>query len=491
MKRWAHQRAGCGAGNVLPAQLWRWALVSLACAGWVLLLLHRSKSPSILGRYSVEYVVLIVLSGCNVALLCWISFTTGGYQRLLANLAPQRLPISILPLVPVMVLLDFGLAMDPPRGSRIWATVALVAGMLIQVRAIDARVYGNIVVAISSLAIGVLLLEVVVVYVLAERHTPRTQAEFRRLMSSLGRERAPMPKPVNTLRILGLADSFGEHGGEANYHYQLEEMLRRDVSSGIDLVNVSLEGYEPRHELELLKFAMVYAPDIVLHGFFVGNDFSLATHDRYEIAGVSVVRYRDASPYRPGHFLLRGWGTNLFMLFDEQRRRRRELKEGLVQELGVYSASTFRRIQYDRLKTWGKRSTEPLAQMRQIFPVVDAIRATAEGGGARYVMVMHPDRTQVSLELAREIFAHFDVDPARYDLDQPQELLRSYCKQHDITCIDLLPVFRKNGLGESGYRLRDTHYNIRGNQVAAAAIADALKRQLLARRSGEAARDFR
>jgi hypothetical protein len=95
---------------------------------------------------------------------------------------------------------------------------------------------------------------------------------------------------------------------ERNYHYQLEEMLRRDVSSRSEVVNVALEGYE--------------------------------------IVGISVVRDWGTPRYRPRYFLLRAWGETAIMLFQKrQRRRLRELRDGFVEELGVYSASTFLQIQ--------------------------------------------------------------------------------------------------------------------------------------------------
>jgi hypothetical protein len=65
------------------------------------------------------------------------------------------------------------------------------------------------------------------------------------------------------------------------------------------------------------------------------------------------------------------------------------------------------------MTSWGKRGAEDLARMRQIFPVVDAIRATAEAGGARYMMMIHPDQTQMVLKLAGDIFSHTLVSTPR------------------------------------------------------------------------------
>jgi hypothetical protein len=70
--------------------------------------------------------------------------------------------------------------------------------------------------------------------------------------------------------------------------YLLAAALRREVSPTIQMVNVSVSGYEPQHELAIMRFAMAYAPDLVLHGFFVGNDFTLYGEDNYEYRGIRI-----------------------------------------------------------------------------------------------------------------------------------------------------------------------------------------------------------
>jgi acetyltransferase AlgX (SGNH hydrolase-like protein) len=151
-------------------------------------------------------------------------------------------------------------------------------------------------------------------------------------------------------------------------------------------------------------------------------------------------------------------------------RRRRELKLGVVDSGGTYSKSMYLKMQLDRMTTWAK-SKESVERMKDIFPVLDAIRSTAEENGASYVMVIHPDETQVNDQLRQEIISTFQVNEADYDFDLPQKLLRSYCEEKGILCLDLLPLFRAKAKDGDLYLLRDTHYSHAGNELAAASIA--------------------
>ena len=62
---------------------------------------------------------------------------------------------------------------------------------------------------------------------------------------------------------------------------------------------------------------------------------------------------------------------------------------------------------------------------------------------------------------------------SRYDLARPQNFLMNDCARDDIQCLDFLPIFKAHP--ESLYLLRDTHYNDRGNRLAATVIFEKLQ----------------
>jgi len=278
-----------------------------------------------------------------------------------------------------------------------------------------------------------------------------------------------------------LSDSFGTAGGKSsNYHYLVEDIIRQNVLPSVQMINVSVIGYHPLHELAILRLAMPYSPDLVLHGFFVGNDFWVEGEDVYQFRNIITTWHPGSFRYRPRNLLIRQWLGNAVVFLREQQRLRKEQSLAGGENVGTQSKSAFLKTQVVRLNEWGKRTDKDVARMKRVFPVLDAIRATAEAGGARYVMIIHPDETQVNAALRREIIATFQLNEHEYDFYLPQEVLRSYCADRGIPCLDLLPIFRAKARGGDLYLLHDSHYNRSGNELAAVSISQFLhERQLL------------
>lgn len=323
----------------------------------------------------------------------------------------------------------------------------------------------NVTLVVCSLVLVVILAELVLRFFLLETLTPKNRREFLQLMSTQWPQPIAVTKPKGTFRILGLADSFGVVGGaSANYHYLLEQTLRRQLSPGIQMVNVSVSGYEPRHELAILRFAMSYAPNLVLHGFFVGNDFTLYGEDNYQYRGIRIENEPGVSRYWPRHFFLADLIHNQMLRMRELRQIELEQKTGVVTEAGYQSRKFFLKMQLQRMIFLKKQSEN---EMKRVFPILDSIRNVAAKEGARYAMIIHPDNTQVDESLRRDLIKTFQIREQDYDFDFPQKLLASYCAASGILCLDLLPVLRAKAKQEALYTISDGHYNIAGNQLAA------------------------
>jgi len=95
--------------------------------------------------------------------------------------------------------------------------------------------------------------------------------------------------------------------------------------------------------------------------------------------------------------------------------------------------------------------------------------------GAKYVIVIHPDQSQVEVQLRRELAKTYGLDLKGYDFELPQRFLMNYCSSRAIPCLDLFPSFRARGSQGGLYLVRDTHYNHDGNKFAAALIAKFLR----------------
>ena len=451
---------------------------------FLLLLMRESDSTVVFGRYSVDYAVLITLFGLNVLLL-WIRTSHSSSVRLVERLNwPSILSLTIA-LFSIVFLFD----LFAPRSFSVWPAhlviFGLIAASLSQLDTLRSRSFVLPLFAMTGMAIvfAISAAECLMVFFLLKSVTPRTEREFLDLMRNpdyFGWTPWPEPiaeqKPPDTYRFIGLADSFGIWGGpESNYFRLLENLLQAGSSARVQLVNLSIDGYEPSHQLQSLRFGMRYSPDLVVHGFFVGNDFTLSDDRIYKFLGHRTRRPSDAVPYRPRDFLLRGWAETIRALAGERRRIERERQAGF--STGTFSKETFLAIQQFRLRTWGTPGDVNLRYLKSVFPLLDEIRRVAETGGARFVLVIHPDQTQVDEELRRELVTSFGLREQDFDFDLPQQVVLEYCAARRVTCLDLLPTFRDHADAGSLFLLRDTHYNDAGRRLAAATIRDFLARQ--------------
>jgi SGNH hydrolase-like domain, acetyltransferase AlgX len=363
-------------------------------------------------------------------------------------------------------------------GPAHWVILGLIATLLSQLEMSRTGSLNMPVLALAgiSLIIGVVAIECLLVLVLAQIVTPTTEREFLHLMRKsdhMGWVPWPQPiaeqKPAGTYRFIGLADSLGIWGGpESNYFRLLERLLQADGQ--VQLINLSIDGYEPSHQLRVLPFGMRYSPDLVVHGFFVGNDFTLSDHRIYKFLGFRTHRTRDDVWYRPRDFMLRAWTETVWRIAAETRAVAREKQTGI----STFSRETFLAMQHFRLNHWGRGGEANRRSLESVFPVLDEIRRIAESGGARYVLVIHPDQTQVDQKLRQELVASFGLRELDFDLDFPQRVMLEYCTTRRVTCLDLLPAFRAHALDGDLYLPRDTHYNEAGRRLAADGIRDFL-----------------
>ena len=99
------------------------------------------------------------------------------------------------------------------------------------------------------------------------------------------------------------------------------------------------------------------------------------------------------------------------------------------------------------------------AQLKWLFDL-------ARMSGADIALVIIPSMVQVSR--AQEPFlrrARFKIDQKMFSSTRPQRLLRSFCFDHKVMALDLLPFLKKHPNKQQLYWKKDDHLSQLGNQV--------------------------
>jgi hypothetical protein len=95
-----------------------------------------------------------------------------------------------------------------------------------------------------------------------------------------------------------------------------------------------------------------------------------------------------------------------------------------------------------------------------------------------WVLTLIPAEVQVDEAVRETVIQRLSLRSEEYDFDLPQLRLRQFAETHRIICLDLLPAMRAAHRPEGRlYIPNDTHWNKRGNRIAADTITTFLIEQ--------------
>ena len=310
----------------------------------------------------------------------------------------------------------------------------------------------------------------------------------------------PHNKSGDTFRILILSDSFNWAGGlEQNYTAKLERKLAEAFGpERVEVINAGYPGTHPGEYLQILKkFGLQYNPDLVVLGFFVGNDFFDASPWRRRIV---VGGTRTDIDLRIGKertlfgrllipqsrfylFLKEQWVT-----YEFQQLQQQALDEPATVQLPTPNAAQpqvptdttyadkYLAVEAARIQVanWDQASAfQP--NVDYVFEQLIAMRDLLAGRDTQFMIVAYPDEFQVNEALRQQVFAAYQFDPTPYQLDRPQGLLWQFSTDHDIEFHDMLPAFQAaHDAGQRLYIPNDAHWNEAGNELAAQYLFDIL-----------------
>ncbi|MEC9375196.1 MAG: SGNH/GDSL hydrolase family protein [Pseudomonadota bacterium] len=318
---------------------------------------------------------------------------------------------------------------------------------------------------------------------LGYRHRPLSSGTYPNFVpaeaNSLGfrDDEITLEKPSNTFRILMLGDSFtvGANVEQSNAYPQvLERLLNIENTNPIEVVNAAVGGYEPFHYAEFVdNYADKYNPDMLLLGFFVGNDAYNAVHSfkqtRTAVLGRRVNRYQG----KGWPILIKVWAYENLHVFRAVVNTGPKGMQFEREECNDFS-KVYLAVQEKRITNHlANPGIEKKDLLKSNINQLERIQKYAKARDIPFMIVLLPDETQLNSALQEKLILESNRD--QYDFDMPQKTLRDNFDRLQIINLDLIDDFRKDS---RCLYMNDTHWITEGHRLA----AEVIQKELLARK---------
>ena len=278
----------------------------------------------------------------------------------------------------------------------------------------------------------------------------------------------PRSDATGSVRIVALGDSFayGIVGYEKNFLTRLETKLDARVGRSVEVVNLGLPGLHPSAYLQMLEEeGTALHPDLVLVCLFAGNDF---------------LQVAAATPFDARNWRLVGFVRRVARYAAERARTRDPGTAAVAApKRSLAQPGTFSEPAYLKLATsyvpFLRRERDASVQRGydDMLAVVDEIIARA--APTPVAVAVLPTELQVNPQLRASVLSHLQLRERDLDLDIPARETRAHLEARGVAVIDLLPALAAAERDASTYAPRDSHWNERGNEVAAEVLAGTLE----------------
>jgi lysophospholipase L1-like esterase len=278
-------------------------------------------------------------------------------------------------------------------------------------------------------------------------------------------------------RVMVLGDSFTVGANvEAHEAYakQLEDILSSESDGEVEVINTGVGGWSAHQYAQYYEYyGRAFDPDLVIVGFFVGNDTYV---DRF--SGEDMPTATRGRRIRPAAAKKKMTQVKVF-LYEYSNIAR------LAMNIGVATNEDFSRercdqftnaylsIQNDRMPNHRLRTpaTDELAKSN--IAELMRIKAMTDADGDRLLVVIIPDENQLNPALQQRLIRPEDMQ--QYDFALPQSMLVSLLEEQGVDALDLQPAFAND---PRCLYMNDTHWTPDGHRLAAEKIAEALKLSL-------------
>jgi hypothetical protein len=277
------------------------------------------------------------------------------------------------------------------------------------------------------------------------------------------------PKPTNQYRILVLGDSFtvGRNVRQEDAYPQRIEHHLHLAGHSARVVNAGVGGWNPfQYNQYLENYGHSLEPDMLIVGFFVGND-TIVPHTEpvrlpTAIMGRRVSSQAASSRFSPIRVLLYQH-SHLARLILNPRPAGFSFARLDCRDF----SDRFLRIQKKRAPINHRRTSDLDASgFNRSMGQLALISRTATALDIPLLVVLIPEESQINPDLqewlVREL-PHMD-----FNFDQPQGSIVAQAADRGIEVLDLLPFFRED---ERCLYMNDTHWTPAGHDMAARLIS--------------------
>ncbi len=281
-------------------------------------------------------------------------------------------------------------------------------------------------------------------------------------------------KPATGRRIIAIGDSFVF--GATPYPYNFVTILEKELNKNrepVEIINMGIPGLHPGHYLSLLvNEGLELNPDQVIIGFFIGNDFDPYVEpergiilDNSYLAAFSRFIWDAKNTWKAASKRLLNFKNivNAITVYND--------------DLPLFDPKTY--LELVKRKSWVFRVDSPGFEdhFKRSVSYLKKISSICQQKGLDLLVVVMPDEVQVDIELQKQMMKALALGEKDFDFSRPNRLLTQWLADENIDHIDLLDDFTSVSKEKRFYRLRDTHWNIGGNYLAAKSILDHMTRK--------------
>ena len=280
----------------------------------------------------------------------------------------------------------------------------------------------------------------------------------------------PVDKPPGTYRIVGIGDSFTF--GVPPYPYNFLTLLEDSLNAlpslpPVEVINMGISSTGPPHYLSLIQNeALDLKPDMILLSLFLGNDIQESSRNSRK-RKVFTYSYFVSAVYYIYKVMTGLSGSTMAITYGDGHT--------YCDTCTTFQPDRYLEIETDHSYIFQKNNAKFLNDMEDVVFYLKRIKGLCDRNDIKLAVSLIPDEMQVNRKLRQEVLNQLHESPDHWDNEQPNRQLGAKLKEEGIPVIDLLGVFLQDtSATTSTYLPRDTHWNIKGNRVAAGVLADHL-----------------